>query len=214
MSLEHVLEAREATARRDAGQRAKAAEAWMLNGTAPADRLLAFDTWARARLEATLDWAWAGEARARRIEQCRVELERLVVELWRRGWQLDGRRLARHIDAALADVAAAQAAGRVRDFWPFYSGVLRRYVGTNAEEIRAEALTAGSHVQQALGAILRAAAGRPVPDSGPSMTELVSQRRSELAARRRSEAAAVAPADPQLLFGPALSSPKRASRTP
>jgi hypothetical protein len=176
--------------RADAETRARGAEAWMLAGADPADRLLKFDTWVRAKLEGTLDWSWAGAARARRIEQCRAELERLVQELWRRGWMLDGHRLAKHVKAALADVAAAQAAGRVRDFWPFYVGVVRRYVGVNAEEIRAEAMAAGTHVGLAMQAILRASTGQgEATPAGPSITELVALRRAELATRRRAEKA-------------------------
>jgi hypothetical protein len=170
--------------RAEAAQRARKAEAWMVQGD-PADRLLRFDTWVRAKLDELLDFTWAGTNQVRAREQCRIELERLVLDLWRRGWMLDGRRLARHIESALADVAAAQRAGRVKEFWPFYVSVMRRYVGTNAEEIQAEALSAGSHVQGALNALLRASTPRSTAQPAPSLTELLAQRRAELSARKR-----------------------------
>lgn len=182
--------------RATAAQRARAAESWMAAGGDPAMRLLRFDTWVRAKLETTLDWSWAGENKTRVIEQCRLELERLVGQLWERGWMLDGRRLARHVETALADMATAQAKGRVREFWPYFAAVVRRYVGLNAEEIQAEAMSAGAHVGQALQALLRA---NPGPSARPpSITELIHQRRAELAARRRAEATAEKPGDDQL----------------
>ncbi len=185
--------------RAEAAQRARHAEAWMAQGD-PADRLLRFDTWARAKLDELLDFTWADTNQVRAREQCRIELERLVLDLWRRGWMLDGRRLARHIEAALADVAAAQRAGRVKEFWPFYVSVVRRYVGTNAEEIQAEAMSAGSHVQGALNALLSAATARSQAKPQPTLTELLAQRRAELSARRRtSQAAAPGAAQGQLL---------------
>jgi hypothetical protein len=184
--------------RAEAAQRARQAEAWMGQGH-PADRLLRFDTWVRAKLDELIDFTWAGTGQVRAREQCRIELERLVLDLWRRGWMLDGRRLASHIEAALADVAAAQRAGRVKEFWPFYVSVMRRYVGTNAEEIQAEALSAGSHVQGALNALLSAATARSPAQSAPSLTELLAQRRAELCARKRAANAAADDQQPRLL---------------
>lgn len=88
----------------------------------------------------SVDWSWAGENKTRVIAQCRQELERLVRQLCERGWMLDGRRLARHVETVLADMATVQAKGRVREFWPYFAAVMRRYVGLNAEEIPAEAI--------------------------------------------------------------------------
>jgi hypothetical protein len=41
---------------------------------------------------------------------------------------LDGHRLAFHLLAALKEIAAAQDAGRVKDFWPFFCRVIDGYV--------------------------------------------------------------------------------------
>ena len=70
-----------------------------------AQRLLKFDACVKGELEKRLDWTWMGTHRVKRGEQCRVPIARLVLELWRRGWMLDGRKLAGVITAALDDVA-------------------------------------------------------------------------------------------------------------
>lgn len=154
-------------------ERDSAARAWMANGVTPAARLLRFDGWVRLELAARIDWTWAGELKARRIEQCRIELENLMVAFQQRGWLLDGRRLARHITDALDDVAAAQRAGRVRDFWPFFKAAIDRYAGLNAEEIQAEAMSAGAHVGQVFQQLQRQIA------RAPALPELIAQRRQE-----------------------------------
>jgi hypothetical protein len=142
----------------------------------PEERLLRFDAWVRAELASRLDWSWAGVHKEKRIEQCRVYLERMVIALWRRGWMLDGRRLAARIEAMLDAFGTYQRAGKVADFWPYFRATVDRYVGQNAEEIQREALAAGSHVSQALAAVL---AHRP--SQGPSLPELVAQRAGEVA---------------------------------
>lgn len=147
---------------------------------APAERLLKFDAWMRKELEARLDWTWAGAAKERRIEQCRVYLERMVIALWKRGWMLDGKRLAARITDLLTTVGAYQRRGEVKDFWAYFSAAVDRYVGINSEEIQAEAQRAGAHVGQALAAIL-AGASR---NAEPTLPELVAQRASEVQVAR------------------------------
>lgn len=188
-------------ARRDAASRA-----WMNRGVPEAERLLKFDSWVRVELEKRVDWTSAGAGWERRLEQCRIELENLVCALWRRGWQLDGERLAGHIRDALDDVAKAQRAGRVKDFWPFFKAVVDRYVGVNAEEIKEEAMRAGVHVGQVFEAMTRR-----LP-AGRSLPELVALRRQEqvaakdetlrqrLARQRAKDAARIADAQQPQLF--------------
>ncbi len=149
--------------------------AWLNQGVAPEVRLLKFDAWLARELAVRLDWAWAGEAKARRIEQCRVYMERLVLEMWRRGWMLDGKRLAKHLQTVLDNIGNYQRAGKVAEFWPYFRACVDRYVGGNAEEIRAEAMRAGAHVGQVLAAL-----GVHRPASGPSLPELVAQRADEV----------------------------------
>ena len=183
--------------RADRHQEGRAADDWMLTVLAPEDRLLKFDAWVRAQLVCRLQWLEDPRRRAKLIEQCRVKLERLVIDLWRRGWMLDGRRLAKHIVAALDDIAAAQAAGRVNDFWPFFCRVIDSYVGLNAEEIQAEARALAS--ARPIGAILSTIIESQSKPSqpGPTLPELMAQRREEtirekIARRRREEAAKAA----------------------
>jgi len=142
----------------------------------PADRLINFDRWVRGELATRLDWTWAGAQRERRIEQCRLCLERLVLDLWRRGWLLDGKKLARHIEAVLDSVARQQKAGRVQDFWVYFSCSVNRYVGANAEELREEAMRAGTHVSQLLNVL-----GVRTEATGPALPELIAQRAAEVA---------------------------------
>ncbi|PTX95734.1 hypothetical protein [Opitutus sp. ER46] len=149
---------------------------WLNHGVAPEVRLLKFDAWVSRELAKRVDWTWAGAAKAKRIEQCRVCLEGMVLDLWRRGWMLDGKRLARRIEELLDTVAKYQRTGNVRDFWAYFQAAVNRYVGLNAEEIREEAMRAGAHVGQVLAAL-----GVNRPASGPSLPELVAQRADEVA---------------------------------
>jgi hypothetical protein len=155
----------------------EAALPWAHAEQPPESRLLKFDAWARSQLAARIDWAWAGPHKERRIEQARVYLERMVLDLWRRGWMLDGRRLAARITTMLDVVGSYQRAGKVRDFWPYFRATVDRYVGLNSEELQAEALRAGAAVGQALNAILKHAGAV----RGPSLPELVAQRAQEVA---------------------------------
>ncbi len=172
--------------------------AWLNQGAAPEERLLKFDAWARKILAEKLDWSWAGEAESKRIEQCRIYLERIVLELWRRGWMLDGRRLANHIERAVGAVALQQKAGKIGTFWPYFQAAVDRYVGINAEEIREEAMRAGSHISQAMTAlsIHRRATGTSIPELIAQRTEEISTAKAETLrsklsrARQRAQAAA------------------------
>lgn len=201
MSLEAYLDDRDHRRDRDArlALRDAAERVWFNQGRSPADRLLRFDTWLRCELEERLDWRWAGTAKAKRIEQCRVQIEAMVLELWRRGWMLDGKRLADRITGMLDAVGKAQREGKVRDFWSYFKASVDRYVGLNAEEIQAEAMSLGV----AAGDLFRHLARR-APE-GPSLPELVAQRadetlRERLARQRAQEARKLADAGQPQLF--------------
>lgn len=153
-----------------------ASDDWMLAIAAPEERLLKFDAWTKSQLATRLKWPSDEKRRIKLLGQCAARLEKIALELWRRGWMLDGKALSLHILAALDDVAAAQAAGRVKEFWPFFCKVVDTYVGLNAEEIQTEARrkagtrSAGDLIKQALGAAL----------TETSIPALVAQRRSEI----------------------------------
>lgn len=202
---QHLDERRRATAQ--GGNVSADLVRWLNRDEAPEVRLLRFDAWLRAELASRLDWAWAGAQRERRIEQCRIYLERLVLDLWRRGWMLDGRALATRLQGVLDRVASYQKAGRVGEFWPYFRATVDRYVGQNAEELQAEAMGMGAHVGQLLSAIK--ANSRPVAAALP---ELLAQRREEIdrakaetlrekqARQRARDAACRADADQPRLF--------------
>lgn len=182
MSLENFLDARadEQSLAAKIAERDAAFRAWANLDTPIEVRLNRFDTWVTRELEIRVNWAWAGEAKAKRIGQCRIELETLILALWRRGWMLDGRRLAKHVQTALDDVAAAQKAGRVREFWPFFQSVMKRYVGINAEEIQNEAMSAGANVAAMFETLVKKT------PAGPSLPELIAQRRDETIREKQS----------------------------
>ncbi|MEO6001523.1 MAG: hypothetical protein ABIZ04_20890 [Opitutus sp.] len=160
----------------DIEMRRRAAEAWQLaGGKAPEVRLLAFDRWVRLELLTRLQWEWAGSQKERRIEQCRLRLEKVVLDLWRRGWMLDGRKLAARITELLDVVGKYQATGKVLDFWAYFGAAVDRYVGANAEEIQAEAMRAGTHVGQLLGAL-----GITATVKEPALPELLAKRADEI----------------------------------
>jgi hypothetical protein len=176
-SLQAYLDNHEDPARRQAqaAARGRAADAWQAMGQTPEQRLLAFDQWLCRQLETRLQWPENPVKKAKLLGQCRAELEKLVLELWRRGWMLDGKRLADHISDALGQIAERQRAGQVKDFYPFFRFVVTSYVGTHAEEIQAEARripTMGSLIGS-LGIT------RQLKQSQPSIPELVAARKDE-----------------------------------
>jgi hypothetical protein len=178
-------------------------------GLPPEERLPAFDRWVRHQLAARIDWTWAGDeaAKLKRIEQARAYLERIVLGLWRRGWMLDGRRLADHLTCCLNAIGHYQRSGKVRDFWPYFQTSVDRYVGLNADSIKEEAMSAGSHISQITTALLKATASpaQPLPallaqraaEAGDAKAETL---RGRLARQRARNAACKADAQQPQLF--------------
>lgn len=200
MSLESFLDERAARKKSDADEDSRLAFAWAAANADPVERLIAFDKWACMQLEKRLLWQCSDDAKAKRIFQCRVELEHMLTQLFSRGWLLDGPRLARHINAVLDAVGSAQRAGKVVDFWPYFKVSVSRYVGANAEDLQAESKRAGNVMAGLLGSL-------GVQRQG-SIVELVAQRRSEiheektlrekLAKKRASDRAHATSAQPEL----------------
>ncbi len=175
MILEGYLDERDERADRDRKQTVRDydALAWMNQNQQPEARLVKFDVWLLKQLNLRLDWQWAGAAKEKRLQQCRIQVDGMIIALWRRGWMLDGGRLAGRIVEMLECIGKAQANGQVRDFWPYFKFAVGRYVGLNAEEIQAEAMSAGA----AVGAVFQQLVRR-LP-AGPSLPELVAQRADE-----------------------------------
>src|SRR5581483_10723140 len=98
-----------------------AEELWLREraGIDPAARLLSWDRWLYRKLADALQWPENADSKARLIRQCATEITVLAKELRGRGWLLDGKALAVHVDALLEPIAKAQKAGMVGDFWPY-----------------------------------------------------------------------------------------------
>lgn len=128
---------------------------WQIKAANEAERLLAFEAWCRRQIQARLRLPADPTAKARRTGQCLVEIKGMLLDLFKRGWLLDGARLAPHVITVLDDVGAAQSAGRVREFWPFFKSAVRTYVGRNAEELRSESQRAGNIANMVLADITR-----------------------------------------------------------
>jgi len=207
--LGQFLDARDDDRRADAAARERsgrdrlteeAFRIWIDGGRRPEERLLKFDAWLRDQLAARLVWPADDAQAARKIEQARVHLERVVLELWRRGWYLDGKALAARLCELLDAVGKYQRSGKVVEFWPYFRAAVDRYVGLNAEELQAEARRAGAHVAQALAAALGQSARQ-----GARIGDLLEQRQQEtlrekIAAERRRQAACKGDAGQAQLF--------------
>lgn len=154
---------------------------WRPVALPPEERLNRFDLWLFTKLREKLDWAWAGDevAQGRRINQARFHVERLVLDLWRRGWLLDGSKLAARILDPLEKIAKYQRAGAIHEFWPYFCATMTRYVGVNSEEIQAEALSIGATVGQLVADLGIKRGPKPV-----SLPELLAHRAEETANAR------------------------------
>ncbi|QYM80247.1 hypothetical protein K0B96_06435 [Horticoccus luteus] len=168
---------------------AEADERWMCEraGIDPAERLLAWDRWLVSTLQKALQWPADPVRRSKLVRQCAAEITGLAKQLRGRGWLLDGDALAKHVRGMLAPLAAAQRAGKIDDFWPYFRAAVGRYVGAHAEEIQAHARRTGADDgAQSFGAVL---AGLGITAEArqrrPSLTELLADRAGEVAQVKR-----------------------------
>lgn len=154
-----------------------AAEARFLMERAGVDRrerLAAWREWAAKKLLAEFThWPADPAARAKQVGQCTAELEALVRQLFDRGWLIEGRRLAQVVSECLSPIAAAQQAGKIGDFFPYFRVAVRRYVGANAEDMQGMARRDGADVAQSMAGILAGVIGRL---QAPSLTEVIAER--------------------------------------
>lgn len=171
--------------RESGGREQRAAdERWMIEGAGiePAERLLLWDRWLVGLLTKSLQWPGDEAARVRLIRQCAAEITTLAKQLRGRGWLLDGRELAKHVQGLLEPIAKAQQAGKVGDFWPYFRAAVGRYVGNHSDEIAAHARRTGSNEgAQAIGALL----GGLAVVRQASMTELLTERAGEIATAKK-----------------------------
>ena len=145
------------------------------------ERLKQWDSWLMGTLAKSLQWPGDEDARWRLIRQCAAEITVLARQLRGRGWLLDGKALAGHVQDLLAPVAEAQRAGKIGDFWPYFRAVVARYVGNHSDEIAAHARRTGvEEGAQTLGAVL---SGLAVVREA-SLTELLAGRGREIGAAK------------------------------
>lgn len=128
---------------------AVAREAFFLKQAGGIERRDALRAWraAAARLlSETLTWPADEARRTRLIGQCVGELEAMARQLFDRGWLLKQDRLLEVARTAVTPVAAAQAAGKIGDFWPYFRASVRRFVPVHAEELQRLARREGGAV--------------------------------------------------------------------
>ncbi|AHF94186.1 hypothetical protein OPIT5_08135 [Opitutaceae bacterium TAV5] len=166
-----------------ARKQAEADARWLQErgGINPAERLERWDAWLADILAQTLRWPEDETRRVRLMGKCSMEITSLVRKLRGRGWLLDGAALAEHVRACLAPIAAAQAAGKVRDLYPYLARSVGDYVGQHAEEIQAHARRTGAdEAAQSVGMILAGLVGDRLKPRPPSLTELIVARAGEV----------------------------------
>jgi hypothetical protein len=159
-------------------------EAHFLRQTAGIDRRAALRAWrtAAAHLLTQSFTHWSPDAarRQRQIGQCLAELEVLARQLFDRGWLLKQDLLIETARTAIAPIAAAQAAGKIGDFFPYFRTVIRRYVPVNADQIQQVARRQGSSLAAAdvfagLVGLLRPAQITPTEAIGERHAERVQE---------------------------------------
>lgn len=166
MALDRQLQIREAE---------EAREAHFLQASAGIDRAVAIRRWrrrCRATLLASLRWPEDEQRREREIENCVALLQTIARHLYQRGWLLNEERLGQLVKDFLRPIAAAQAAGKVRDLYPYFRAAVARYVPVNADEIQQVAKRTGADVGSSMASLV-AGLARP---AAPSMTEILAER--------------------------------------
>lgn len=158
-----------------------AREAQFLKAYGDVDRKQALRAW-RAEAAALLGdtfthWATDPARRQRQIGQCIAELETMAQQLFDRGWLLKHDRLVEVARKAIEPVAAAQAAGKIGDFYAYFRASVLRFVPVNADELQKAARRDGTdsaHAGDLMAALAGVLTSRPV-----SPVEAIGERREE-----------------------------------
>lgn len=166
---------------RDARRRAEAeTEARLMMdrvGLDRTERLRAWRAWAAKHLLGAFNhWPADQAARDHAVGLCIGELEVIAKHLHDREWLFNAKRLAQIVEQAVAPIAAAQAAKKIDDFFPYFRSSIRRFVGMNAEQLQQAAKRDGVDGAAAIGDILAGVLGRV---KTPSLVEDIAGRRAE-----------------------------------
>lgn len=159
---------------------AVAREAFFLKQAGGIERRDALRSWraAAARLLAEmLSWPADAARRERLIGQCLGELEGMARQLFDRAWLLKEDRLLDVCRSCLAPIAAAQVAGKIGDFWPYFRASVRRFVPLHAEELQRLARREGGAVGAA--DVFAVLAGAMSAHPSITATEAIGERHAE-----------------------------------
>lgn len=157
-----------------------AREAYFLKQNAGIERREALRSWRAAAaklLGESFTWPEDARQRTRLIGQCIGELEVMARQLFDRGWLLKEERLLEVAETAIKPIAAAQAAGKIGDFWPYFRAAVRRFVPLHAEELQRLSRREGGAVGAAdvFAALAGAIGQRPTVNA----TEAIGERHAE-----------------------------------
>jgi hypothetical protein len=146
-----------------------------------AKRLIDFEQWVASQLFKTLLWPTDSRARDKQLGQAKAFIMGAVADMGRRGFLFDGRKLAAMIRETLATIRRRQDLGHIHDLYPYLRQTWTTYVGTRAEELRQDSMSAGTHIAQLMAKL------QPREISIP---ELAAREASEKATLREAKAAA------------------------
>lgn len=159
---------------------AVAREAYFLKQNAGIERRQALRAWRAAAAELlaeTFTWPTDPAKRSRLIGQCVGELEVMARQLFDRGWLLKEERLLEVARTCITPVAAAQTAGKIGDFWPYFRAAVRKFVPVHAEELQRLSRREGGAVGAA--DVFAAIAGVIGQRPAVTATEAIGERQAE-----------------------------------
>lgn len=108
-------------------------------------RLVAFQRWLAAEIDARLKWPADQGRRFRQVGQAAKFIQVAVADLGKRGWLFRPAELARLITNQLDHVAAYQDGGAVRDIYKYLERAWHGWADRKAEELSEAARIQGVH---------------------------------------------------------------------
>lgn len=165
---------------------------WSNVRNVPGERLAAFESWLWEEMVNRLVWPREEATRARMIGQCRTFILSAVADMDRHGFLFQPRPLAALLREKLDQIGTLQRQGKVQNLYPYFRACWQGWVRREADDLRDQAMSAGSHVTQIMASLQR-----PAP-AGPSMPDVVAQSLREQAAAARRKHAGATPVDSNL----------------
>jgi len=119
---------------------------WFDTSLPPAGRLLSFEAWLTERMATLLHWPGRSKRQDREIQQCKAFVRLALRDLHNHGYLFDGPPLAKIIEDKLAEIAKLQRLGKITNLYPYFRHIWSNYVGPRAEELKAESMSLGCHI--------------------------------------------------------------------